>query len=561
MRQDTRFVQGGPTKTGTVVTSQPAKCRFSGKDAGNSPYGHLRLVILVIILGFVLRLFAYQYTYIINNDGTIYIHQARAIYYGLWSAVNSCTVGYLSPYPILIAATYGILGDWVASAKVVSIFFGTITLVPLSLLAKRFLKAEISILVTLIFALTPVFVTVSVWGVRDPLYWFFSVLGFYFFTGQIGKGNSWGLFLSSVSFILATLGRIEAILYLFVSCLCLITAKDEQKFKRLTFFLIPPLLLSLLLLGQMIVNPSGINWHRLKDIPSRLLTSLTQYQEVRLHLEELIIHPPAGIPWGFFDNARTLFWFIGLGTIINNTVEAFFYPFFLIFIIGLIGSGTWKRIREEQNVRYFAILVASAVVVSYVYVFAYWEIENRYFVLLVLPSFIFLGFGLKRILHFLRSRFLLKEHLVLPLLVLLIMGSALPKDLKSRGADKLVFKEIGETIARREGNSREIEVLVLGDSRRWISFYANLSFKGAPCPDKYLDYRNIVGNSYDQFIQNLRARGIRYVVWEEKRWPRQGFDFMGSMDSKNFVILGSWSHRDTGRIILFRFLGSCEGEV
>lgn len=527
---------------------------FSGKDAGNSPYGHLRLVILVIILGFVLRLFAYQYTYVINNDGTIYIHQARAIYYGLWSVVNSCTVNYLSPYPILIAATYGIIGDWVASAKTVSIFFGTITLIPLYLLTKRFLKEEISILVTLIFALTPVFVTVSTYGARDPLFWFFSILGFYFFIGQIGKGNSWGLFLSSISFILATLSRIEAILYPIVSCLCLITAKDEQKFKRLTFFLIPPLLLSLLLLGQMVVNPSGINWHRLKEIPSRLLTSLTQYQEVRLHLKELIIHPPAGIPSGFFDNARTLFWFIALGTVMNNTVEAFFYPFFLIFIIGLIGSGIWKRIREEQDVRYFAILAASAVVASYVYIFAYWEIENRYFVLLVLPSFIFLGFGLKRILHFLRSRFLLKEHLVLPLLVLLIMGSVLPKDLKSREADKLVFKEIGETIARREGNNREIEVLVLGNSGRWISLYANLHFPGASCPDKYWDYEKIVGNSYEQFIQNLRSRGIGYVVWEEKRWPPHSFDFIELLNSKDFTRLGDWSHPDTGRIILFKLL-------
>jgi len=561
LRQDTRFVQGGSTKTGTVVTSQPAKCRFSGKDTGNFPYEHLRLFVLVIILGFVLRLFAYQYTYTINNDGTIYIHQARAIYYGLLSAVNSCTVGYLSPYPILIAATYPILGDWVASAKVVSIFFGTITLIPLYLLAKRFLDAKISILVTLIFALTPVFVTVSVWGVRDPLYWFFSVLGFYFFTGQIGKGNSWGLFLSSVFFILTTWTRIETILYLFVSCLCLITAKDEQKFKRLTFFLIPPLLLSLLLLGQMIVNPSGINWHRLNDIPSRLLTSLTQYQEVRLHLEELIIHPPSGIPSGFFDNARTLVWFIALGTIMNNTVEAFFYPFFLIFIIGLIGRVTWKRVREEQSVRYFAILVASAVVVSYVYVFAYWEIESRYLVLLVLPSFIFIGFGLEKITHFLKSRFRFKKHVALSLVVLAIMVFVLPKDLKSREADKLVFKEIGETIALREGNSREIEVLVLGDSRRWISFYANLSFKGAPCPDKYKDYEEIVGNSYEQFVENLKARGIRYVVWEEKRWPRQGFDFTEFHKGKDFIRLGAWSHRDTGRIILFRFLGSCEGEV
>ena len=77
------------------MTSTLAGDVFSDKDASTYPYVHIRLVILVIILGFVLRLFACQYTYIINSHGDVYIHQAKAVYYGLWSAVNSCTVNYI----------------------------------------------------------------------------------------------------------------------------------------------------------------------------------------------------------------------------------------------------------------------------------------------------------------------------------------------------------------------------------------------------------------------------------------------------------------------------------
>ncbi|MFA4915172.1 MAG: glycosyltransferase family 39 protein [Syntrophales bacterium] len=529
---------------------------FSEENADNPPNTCIRPIILIIIFGFALRLFVCQYTYIINSDGTIYIHQARAIYYGLWPAVNSCSsVNYLSIYPILIAAIYPVLGNWVASAETVSIFFGTIVLIPLYLLAKRFFEAKISILITLIFALTPIFVTVSVYVARDPVYWFFLVLGLYLFTGQTGQKNFRGLFLSSICFILATWARIEGILYIVVSCLYLLLIKEEKKFKRLAIFLLPPaFLLFFFIVGQMIFNPCDINLYRLEDIPSRLHTLTSQYQGVRVHLQELISHPPEGIPSGFFDNTYTLFWFVALGTIMQNAIEAFFYPFFLIFIIGLMGRDTWVKIREEKNVRYFAIIAASAVVLLYLYVFAYWEMQNRWFALLIFPSFIFTGFGLEKIIPFLKSKFRLKEHLVLSLVVLAIMVSALPKNLSPKEVDKLIFKEIGESMARIEGNSQEIKVLTLGNSARWIAFYANLHFKGAPCPDKYNNYGEIVGKSYEQFVRNLRTRGIQYVVLEETKWPPCSFDFVDLLNGKDFIILGEWSHPDTGRVILLKLL-------
>jgi len=89
-------------------------------------------------------------------------------------------MGYLSNYPILIVVAYKIFGDWVVAAKSVSLFFGAITLVPVYLLLKRFFRREITLLATLIFSLIPVFIDKSVDVVRDPVYWFFSLLGLSF---------------------------------------------------------------------------------------------------------------------------------------------------------------------------------------------------------------------------------------------------------------------------------------------------------------------------------------------------------------------------------------------
>jgi hypothetical protein len=108
-------------------------------------YSYLRISILIILLGFAIRLFSFHYTYIINPDGVLYIHQARAIYYGIKDAILTCSMGYLSNYSILIVLAYKIFGDWVIAAKSVSLFFGTITLIPLYFLMKRFLHDKIAL--------------------------------------------------------------------------------------------------------------------------------------------------------------------------------------------------------------------------------------------------------------------------------------------------------------------------------------------------------------------------------------------------------------------------------
>jgi hypothetical protein len=50
----------------------------------------------------------------------------------------------------------------------------------------------------------------------------------------------------------------------------------------------------------------------------------------------------------------------------------------------------------------------------------------------------------------------------------------------------------------------------------------------------------------------MKAKGMKYLVWEERNWPADWFDFLLSPYGKDFVLLGQWSHPDTGKILLFR---------
>ena len=505
-----------------------------------------RIAILIICLGFVIRWFCFQYTSIINPDGVLYIHQARAIYYGIKDAlITPHQLSYLSNYPIFIAATYTIAKDWVIAAKSVSLIFGTMTLVPLYFLLKRFFDDKIGLLVLLIFALIPVSIDRSVDVVRGPIFWFFSVLGLYLFVSQFNKKNHLYLLLSSLSFLMATWARVEAILFIIVSCCYILAARQEMRFEKFIVFIIPIIvLLMFIAISELISNMSNLNIFRYKKI-----MFYNGYENLRAGLERLKDQPLGYVKPFYIEWVRNLVWFIALGILLTSMVKAFFYPFFLVFIIGLVGIR--ERVNKDKRIFYFVFIAIGALVILYMFILGRQTMATRYLMLFVLPSFIFIGFGLEKIIFFLKSRFNFTESVTLSILCLLILGCALPKNLKPRETDKLVFKEIGELIADREGNDKEIKVATSLYSVKWISFYANLHYKGAPRPKQNYDLKNIMGNSYQEFVQNLRNRGIRYFLWEESHWPKQSASYITTQNPNDFIRVGTWSHPDTGKLILF----------
>ena len=506
-------------------------------------YSSLRTAILIILLGFAIRLFSFHYTYIINPDGVLYIHQARAIYYDLKDSILTCSMGYLSNYSILIVLAYKIFGDWVVAAKSVSLFFGTITLIPVYFLLNRFFKKEITLIATLIFALIPVLVDKSVDVIRDPVYWFFSVLGLYLFVSQIEKRNYLYLMLSSLCFLMAAWARIEAILFVLVSFVCILFVRQDRKIQRTSIFAIPVVLVLLLgMFGLMISDMCVDDLHRGYEIKTKFSAPVIEYNNLRQTLAELRNQPLDENLRAFLHKARNLVWLVGLGTLFRYAVRAYFYPFFLIF-----------KMKEDKRILYLASIAAFALLLLYVHVLQTWMMFNRFIAIFILPSFVLVGFGLERIIYFLRSRFNLKAHVALSIICFLSLAFALPENLEPRETDKLVFKRIGELIAEREGNSQVISIAA-PHSIRWVSFYANVKYKGAPCPERNHDIENIIGKNYGEFVQNLKRRGIRYVLWEEKHWPKESSYLINSQNMKDFIKLGAWSHPDTGSLILFEVI-------
>jgi hypothetical protein len=519
-------------------------------------------ILLVLLLGFGIRLFACVNTFIVNPDGIQYIHQARAIYYGEWQDLTHCSVSYVSNLPFLIAGAYAVVRDWIIAARAASVLFGFAALIPLYFLLKRFFDENVSALCTLIYALIPIFVSRSAGVVRGPVYWFFSLLALYFFVSQIGQGqdidektyNRRWIYLASsnLSFLMATWARIEALLFIIVSGCYIVFTKQEKKIERLAFFVSPMVLIILVCLsGAAIFDVSVNEFHRGHEVLGKFSRPMDSYRELRASLKELAALHREDLLGEFLPKARNTIWLVAFGTLLNRALEAFFYPFFLVFFIGMVGS--WQRIKSDTRVRYLFLLSVSGVVLLYMHVMETWVMMYRFLAIVIIPTCIFAGFGLEKIIRFVRSKFGLKESVALIVVTVLILVAGLPKNLKPKEADKAVFRQIGEMIAKREGNDRITTVAAAPSAvQQWVSFYANLNYPGAPC----LRYPGTIGEDYRQFVEYLRQNNIKYFLWEENRWPVGTFDFIHAPYHQDFKELGRWRHRDTERVILFELTGA-----
>ena len=214
-------------------------------------------LVVALVIGFILRLYAVEHIYVINTDSVYYIYQARAVANNMWNAAQSCgPYHFISIYPFFIVLFHNFISDWMVAAQVTSLFFGIITIVPLYFLLRRFFSHTVAGIVALIFACNPFFVRESAEIMKDPVFWFFSVLGIYLFIKAADKGKGEIFFLSSLSFCLASLARIEG-LVLFSGSLLYLFFRKERDYKHIISFSLPIIAIILVTFSSFFITKGG----------------------------------------------------------------------------------------------------------------------------------------------------------------------------------------------------------------------------------------------------------------------------------------------------------------
>lgn len=507
----------------------------------------------VLIIAIVTRSIAWSNVEMIAPDGTLYIEQAKAIFYGQWDVIVNCHgIQRLSLYPFFVAAVYNIFSNWIIAGQAINFVFGIATLAPIYMLLRQFVNYKISALATLLVAVIPLFVVVSVDTLRDPMYWFFLVMGLYFFTISFNKEKNLFLLFSSIFFLLATTARIEAITLFAVSFLYLLWKTYDAK--KCLVFILPVLSVSAFAYIYVYLRDADFHdMHRFDEILIRLANIFSGYFKITTELKELansINGKSQEVMKLFLSEARMNIWLIAMGMLANRLFEALLYIFSVPFIVGL---GKIKRIKKDPRLVYFMLLSASSLFVLYISIFHIWVLERRYVALFILPSLVFAAVGLEFIVKWFSARFKLKEYIVIVVFTCFIFLFTLPQNIESKRYDKVVYKEIAEFIISREkGTTETINISSSAPTQRWISFYANLNYKGAMCQEA--SRRNCweFFAKDDILVAQLKERNIKYFLWTEKTWSNKKVDI--AKHGKYLKELGRWRHSNTGEMILFEVL-------
>ena len=464
----------------------------------------------------------------------------------------SSGLDYLASYPFFIAGAYGIFYNWMFAAKFISFFFGVLTLIPIYLLFRSFFDKHISFLGSLIFAFMPLFVDVSADVMRDPIYWFFLTTGICFFIHYMQKDHKIYILLSSLAFLLATWTRIEAFLFIVLPALYLLVTQ-YKKINRFLIFILPVVVILTALILNIKIFDININIiSRLSEITDKFTEPINQYQLLRNQLSILndtSVSPNTTLSY-FLPKARSCLWLIAIGTLINHFLEAVFYPFCLIFFIGVTGS--FYKIKDKLTFKFLCLMSIGAGILLYVHLMQFWIIAPRFLAIIVIPCFIFFGFGLEKITVIFQNRFKIKQFTAFSIICALIILSGLFKNLEYRRVDKTVFKQMGEYIAQRENKNDYIPILTSSRTRE-MTFYSNQ--KNEKIILQNLIYLNdLKMSSYDNFIKLVEQFNIKYFLWEEIFWKQQPFNFINQPYQKHFKEIQHGYHVDTGKIILYEKL-------
>jgi hypothetical protein len=529
------------------------------QEAEDSSMGKLwpALLFVIIAAAIAIRLIAAFQSAIVNADAAVYIHQARAIYYGDWEALDDTGVKYLTPYPVLIAVTRFIIGDWIVAATAVSLVFSVLMLIFLHLLSRQFFDRSISLCIFAVFAFHPLFVTAGIDIIKDPLAWCLLVAGMWLFVrGQTGA--RWlSLTASSILFAFAAWVRVESAIFFFAGAVYFAFFEKADRGKKLVAFLAPALLALVAVVSVVVFTGKGqMAVSRLGEIGPRFALVSEGYQNVRAGLKELSGSPPPGIPAEYFDQIRSLTWLVGLAAILRNAVEAFYPPVFVLFLFGL--ASTRLLFATDRRTVYFLTSLVFLLLFFYVFIFSGWVLEQRWLASAVVASFLFIGEGIQRVVSWAGDFLKTPPKIAMSAIVGVCLISSLPKIFLSSEQDKSVFVEIGGTMEKLGGDQKELRILSSEHTIRWLSLYANRHVQGAPSPDDFFyssANSDVLGSDYSTFITSLRAKDVDYFVWVEKQWPSEAFDFWTSNFASDLHEVGVWHHADTGKVVLFQVVG------
>jgi 4-amino-4-deoxy-L-arabinose transferase-like glycosyltransferase len=432
-----------------------------------------RYIWLLLIISLSVRIYLSFFTYVIKNDSVAFMQNAK--YFASGDFARGLGHDYHPLYSLIMAVLYKVVPNMELSGTIISVLFGTLTVIVFYLIGKSVFDQKVSFVSSIILAFHPYAVRFSADIISESTYFFFFItaLGSGFFA--VTKRRHLLFALSGICSALAYLARPEGIgIIIIVVSFCAL--KDCTKIKALwkeKLISVLILTVSFLVFSMpylVYIKKETGHWDLTKKKKltivagiGELLSDQNNNGLIERNTEKKggssvnINNQKAAERTDFKAHLECVLY------IAKRYLSTFHYLLFVLLIIGVIN---WTRIKQE---RFFGFYL-TAIIVFYLFILYRLGISyalstgdiyapsRRHLMPLVIPAIFCVGIGIHTTGTWMHEKFqsnsfivgfkeLLKSTWIVQLLVLMIVVSVLlPKTLKPQRFDKLGIKEVGQWV-------------------------------------------------------------------------------------------------------------------
>ena len=505
------------------------------------------IVPILLGLAFGVRLYLVFHTYLITNDGILYIKMSKLISQGEAGAAFSLL--FFNLYPLITIVFQKVFIDWELSAQMVSAVFGSLTIIPLYFLIRSLLGRTVAIISSLLFISHPYIVRFSAEVIRGPTFWFFLMMAVWVGWEAISRKRAWLFFLTSLLGAVSFLLRPEGIIVVPVVAVWVFLGSWEtvkSTYRQRIFHAAILLLTVPVLLSPAVLYLRGKTgrWHWARaDTIIGIATADVTMSNIKKSFHTLEMKPWDDSPQGQNEFIR-LRQFLSLATehrigiVMLEMISKFqkvMHP--LLFILFLFGTIKRKEIQYHRRGEIFLLsLLAILLLILMRYSTISFYIGTRHMIAPVILCLGWVGIGVfelgYRIKHIPRlvrvedgrGAGLRNIHWILLVVIILAL---LPKTLAPQRAEKIPIKEAGRWIG---AHGPKAPVIMAHGGLARIAFYADGAFLEVPKGQDLFEY--------------AKRNRVNFLAINEKDIDRSHANLVNSIDPDHFkeeVVIGEHS--------------------
>ncbi|MBM4276280.1 MAG: glycosyltransferase family 39 protein [Deltaproteobacteria bacterium] len=454
-----------------------------------------QILFLLIGTAFILRFYAVLMAQGIPYDGAHYGFVARDF------LKDHFTKGLSSPappfYPFLISLFSMDTTHVEMSGRLLSLFFGTIIIIPLFYLVKEAVGRKVAIFSALFYTFHPYLVTYSGMMLTEATYWGLLVLSVYFFWTGLKRDKVWRMVLSGFSLGLAYLTRPEAIGYILVylAWIAVDGILKKRWFKPLVS--IGVLVSSLFIFGLpyvIYVRQETGQWLISKKAVE------AQSQLFKKGVEE--ITPFKGVEQSSPEKENSkIIWMTRnivhyFPPVAYHYLRAYHFSLWLILFFGLI------RIRREGIA--YELFLTSLVLFHLLSLSTFLPSTIRFSIPVIPLSLFWAGAGILEMKRYVEKIKIVSPENAIFLIIALVILVQLPQSLKPERGHRAFQKKVGVWLKQ----NTPPDAIIMSNSpqetfyadREFIMLQQEISGTGGPV------------ESYYEVIRFAKTKGVRYIL-------------------------------------------------